>query len=375
MACAQFDGQVVRRDPEIRELLDRFVGVRIVQGNGMDLSLFQFDYDMSFAVFFLNADRTIYGRYGSRSHLPDEAHLDISMTGLAEAMKAVLALHAQYPANRDSLRAKTGPAPPYPVPEKMPGLMGKYRSELREGSPEAISQSCIHCHQIPVARMASHIRKREPMPSRLAFPWPMPEVIGLGLDRSRRATVKRVAPGSAAAKAGFRQGDDLRFLQGQPIISIADVQWVLHRAADTDTVAAEVLREGEQRRLTLTLEDGWRTKSDIGWRTSGWEYRRIALGGLRLEDVPEAERRKRGIADGAIALRVDYAGKFGKYGAARRAGFREDDVLISFDGRSRGWREQDLFFHVLKTKKKGDRIPVTILRGDREMELVITVQD
>ena len=42
--------------------MEQFVTVRMVQGNGMDLSLFQFDYDMSFAVFFLNADRTISGR-------------------------------------------------------------------------------------------------------------------------------------------------------------------------------------------------------------------------------------------------------------------------------------------------------------------------
>ena len=43
----------------------------MVQANGIDLSLFQFDYDLTFAAFFMNADRTIYGRYGIRPSQED----------------------------------------------------------------------------------------------------------------------------------------------------------------------------------------------------------------------------------------------------------------------------------------------------------------
>ena len=71
MACKGFDEQVVRHDPQIKNLMDQFVRVRIVQANGMDLSLFQFDLDLTFAVFLMNADKTIYGRFGSRSDQHD----------------------------------------------------------------------------------------------------------------------------------------------------------------------------------------------------------------------------------------------------------------------------------------------------------------
>src|SRR3954464_291296 len=40
-ACAQLDSQVVAKDSTVQKLLDEFVRVRIVQANGMDLSLFQ----------------------------------------------------------------------------------------------------------------------------------------------------------------------------------------------------------------------------------------------------------------------------------------------------------------------------------------------
>ena len=51
--------------------MDEFVCVRLVQANALDLTLFQFDYDLTFAVFFMNTDRTIYGRYGTRSERKD----------------------------------------------------------------------------------------------------------------------------------------------------------------------------------------------------------------------------------------------------------------------------------------------------------------
>ncbi len=66
--CVKLDDELVDQDPVLKPLLEKFVCVRIVSTNGLDLSLFQFDTDQSFAVFMLNADRTIYGRFGTRSH-------------------------------------------------------------------------------------------------------------------------------------------------------------------------------------------------------------------------------------------------------------------------------------------------------------------
>ena len=88
-ACQEFDDDVARRDPVIRDLLDKFICVRIVQANTMDLSHFQFDYDLSFAVFFLNTDLTIYGRFGTRSNRLESD--DISLAGLRAAMAEALA--------------------------------------------------------------------------------------------------------------------------------------------------------------------------------------------------------------------------------------------------------------------------------------------
>src|SRR5262245_40965952 len=94
-ACAKLDERVVERDPVIQDLLAQFVCVRIVHANGMDLSLFQFDYDQSWAAFFLNPDLTIYGRYGTRSH-QTESDYDVSLEGFADSMSAALVWHLRF---------------------------------------------------------------------------------------------------------------------------------------------------------------------------------------------------------------------------------------------------------------------------------------
>jgi len=113
--CVKLDDDLVDTDPRLRPLLEKFVRVRIISTNGLDLSLFQFDTDQSFAVFLLNADGTIYGRYGTRS---DQRHWtdDVSIEGLAKALDIAIELHKKYPANKTVLAAKRGPAPDFPVP-------------------------------------------------------------------------------------------------------------------------------------------------------------------------------------------------------------------------------------------------------------------
>ena len=83
--CVKLDDELIDQDPVIRPLMEQFVCVRQVSTNGLDLSLFQFDTDQSWAVFLLNADQTIYGRFGTRSHRT-EWYGDVSLSGMAKAL-------------------------------------------------------------------------------------------------------------------------------------------------------------------------------------------------------------------------------------------------------------------------------------------------
>jgi hypothetical protein len=365
-ACRGFDEQVASFDPRVRELLERFVRVRIPQGNGLDLALFQFDYDLSFYAFFLNADRTIYGRFGTRSTQEDKKG-DVSIAAFREAMEAVLDLHARYGEVKASLKAKTGSALEHKRPEEYPSLKGKYGPAIDyEKKPV---QSCIHCHQIRDAERLIYRGAKKPVPDKVLYPWPLPDVFGLFLDPTKRATVNGVLDGSAAQAGGFRVGDELAALQGQPLVSIADVEWVLHNAGDEGTLEARVRRGAEEKTLKIPLTPGWRRKSDISWRVSSWELRRMGTGGLLLEELPADERRRAGIADDSLALRVKHAGEYGDHATAKNAGVRNGDVIVAIDGSSARMRETDVLAYSVREKAPGDTIRLSILRGQEKKEI------
>jgi serine protease Do len=370
--CVKLDDDLVNKDPRIRPLLDRFVCGRVVSANGLDLSLFQFDTDQSFAAFLLNADGTVYGRFGTRSHRTAWAD-DVSVEGLARALEGALALHEQYPKNKAELAGKKGPPPEFATPEKYPFLKGRYGPQLDHG-PNVV-RSCIHCHQIGDAQRRWHRDRGAAISEKVLFPYPHPKAIGLILDPRERATVLRSEKDSPAERAGFQKGDAILKLEGQPLLSLADVQWVLHQGDPAGASLKAKVRRGEREvELTLTLPKGWRQRDDLSWRASSWELRRMVTGGLLLKSTPAEQRTKLGLADGDMALTVEHVGQYSPHDAAKRAGFQKGDVLVSFDGKTALHRESDLIAHALAQHKPGARIDVTILRGGKKMSLVLPIQ-
>ncbi len=361
--------QVARpQDSKLKKLLKKFVCVRVVQGNALDLELFQFDYDLTFAAFFMNADKTIYGRYGTRSS-QEKPERDISMRGFVSALEGALELHGKFPGIRKSLAAKQGGKPRYPTPDLYPTLK-RYTPLLNYGGK--VAQSCLHCHMINAAETELLRAKKAPLPDKLLYPWPLPGSVGLQLSPAERALVVSVAPASAAAEACFRHGDRILSLEGQPILSTADIQWVLHNAPAPAKLTAVVKRAEKTTRLKLRLDVDWRKSADISWRGSTWPLRRMGFGGMRLQDVWDGDRKKRGLE--GLALWVRHVGQYGAHRAAKDAGFRKGDIVIEFDGIRERLTESELLVHIFRKRKAGDLIPVKILRGNKRMSLRLPVR-
>lgn len=370
--CVKLDDDLIEQNAEVKPLLERFVCARIVSTNGLDLATFQFNTDQSFAVFFLNADGAIYGRFGTRSHRTDWQD-DVSVAGLAKAMQGALALHADYPANKTALAAKRAAKVPYASPERFPGLKAKYEAKLEFGS--LVVQNCIHCHQIGDAQRQEYREARKPLPTEVLFQFPHPKSIGLIFDPREMATVLRVIEGSPAAQAGCQAGDRIETLAGQPLLSMADVQWVLHQSPPAGAaLVAEVNRDGKRQELTLTLPAGWRTRDDISWRASTWNLRRMATGGLLVERLPDEEREPLKLSPVAMALRVKHVGQYGPHAAAKNAGFQQGDIIVAFDGRDDLPRETDLIAYAMQNHQPGERVKVALLRGGKQLELELPMQ-
>jgi hypothetical protein len=356
-ACQEFDDDVARGDPVIRDLMDEFVCVRIVQANRMDLSHFQFDFDQSFAIFLMNPDLTIYGRFGTRSQRPEGE--DISLKGLRKAMAEALRIHRNLPTIKQSLAGKQVKPSRFRTPRDYPILSERYRPELDYAGN--VARSCIHCHQIRDAERRLCRSTAQLVPDDVLFPYPDPEVLGLRMNPDELAKVTRVTAGSSAFHDGFKPGDEIIYLEGQPLVSVADIQWVLQNAPTTGLLRAKVRRDGKIIDRTVTLKEGWR-RGNISWRTTTWELRRLGLGGMKLESVDEEEIRQASLALDQMALRVIHVGEFGEHAVAKRAGFQKGDIIVSFDGQASSMTESQLLAYALQRKRPGDAVSVTVVR-------------
>jgi len=370
LACAGIDAQVLLHETELTPLLDQFVCVRVINANALDLSLFQFDYDLSFSTMFFSSDGTVYGRYGSWRHQKDAQ--DKTTAGFKRALEAALALHHGFPANKTSLAGKQGVPLPFKTPVDIPTLSEKYTLDLNWNGK--VVPSCVHCHQIGDALRLTYRDKVKPIPDEWIYFWPAPETIGLTLSAEHIARAESVASGSIADRAGLRPGDEIISLGGQPLISIADVSWVLHRAPETCSLAAVVKRGEREQALNLVLTTGWRNKSDISRRVGTWPMRGMVTGGLVLEDLGNEERGQRNLGNQQMALYVKSVGQYGKHAAGKNAGFQKEDVIVQIAGQSKRMSESELIGHLLQNHQAGEKVKATVLRGNERMELSLPMQ-
>lgn len=367
--CQKFDDDVARRDPIVRDLMDQYVCVRIPMANTLDLGQFQFDLDQSFAAFLMHPDGTIYARFGTRSNRPEED--DIALEGLRKAMAEALAMSKRHEEVKPRLAGKQPKPVKFRSPSEFPALAGKYQSRLDyEGK---VVQSCLHCHQVRDAERQMIRAANLPMPDEVLFPYPDPSIIGLTMDPKEMATIAAVAPGSAAERDGLKAGDRIVSLDGQPLLSIADLQWVFHNAAASARLDAEVVRDGQTKRLALTLDEGWRRGGNIAWRVSTWNLRRMGFGGMVLEDLSDEERRQARLGLAQMALRIKHVGEFGEHAIAKRAGFRKGDLVIGFDGLKDRRTETELLTHVMREKRPGDVLTIAVLRDGKPQDLSLTL--
>jgi S1-C subfamily serine protease len=195
------------------------------------------------------------------------------------------------------------------------------------------------------------------------------------LDPKFRATIKEVTGSSPAAAAGLMSGDRIIRMNGQPLLSTADVQWVLHNTpAAGGSIELQVARENQTVPVSLILKNGWRSNSDISWRVSSWGLRRMATGGMKLEPAPTEDESSKGKTTRPGGLRVAAVGQYGPHAAARNAGFQKDDLLIAVDNITALHSEADFMRYCLTEKKPGESVKIRLLRGNRELILDLPMQ-
>jgi len=358
--CAAFDADVANGNERVQQFArEKFVSVRQVEMKGVDLSLFQFDHDLNWAGMFINADGVVYARYGTQSAEGSDAYNSID--GLLNTMNRVLDLHANYPANLAELKGKRGAPKPVSSALELPGLRNpeKYAKQTERSN-------CIHCHNIHDAEH-QHALNTGTYSTEMLWKYPLPDNIGLKIDRTSGIRIKQVIADSAAAGAKIQQDEDIVHMNGQRITSIADMQWVLHHLPNTDTkVEVETSVTGNH---TVLLKAGWK-RSDFSWRGSMWNTPpRFEVWAPVLNADTQA---KLGIPATDTALEVRWINREGLGGQrAFNDGLREKDVIVALNGKPLHMNTKQFNVHLKLNYKVGDDVPLTVLRDGQRIDLKI----
>ncbi len=352
--CKGFDAEVANGSDTIANMAKKhFIPVRQVEMKAVDLDQFQFDHDLNWAAMFINADGTVYARYGTQSAEGADAYN--SITGLKNTMERVLELHKNYPNNKESLAQKRGPKKEIRSALELPGM-------ANAASLEGLTtrKNCIHCHMIHDAenRIA---QERGTFTNDNFYRYPLPQNIGLEIVRDHGTKIESIDPQGPASHSGLKIGEELKSVNGQAIASIADIQFVLHHLPNDD-VSLKIT--GSQTGAhEIPLKKGWKV-TDASWRGSNWSVTPNL--NTWAPPVDEKKRKSLNIPESQGALEVKYInGSKAPGQAVKKAGIRVGDVLIEMDGKPIAMTNQQWNLDIKMNYKIGDRLPLTYIRNGK----------
>lgn len=347
MSCKGFDEQVVRLDKEIADLTGKFVLARVTNMRGVDLSQFDFDYDLTWTGYFLNAEGKVYGRFGGRDGSNADAQL--TLAGLKHAMREALTAYQKEP-NAPAERLNK----PISRPEDFPAA-----KRLKEGA-------CIHCHNVYDFERDSLFSAGQWKKERV-WVYPPPKNLGIALDKNQQNRIQAVTPGSAAAQGGLQKGDLLRMVDGRSVASFADVQYALHRAPAFGTIKVTAEREGKPLSVSLALAPGWR-ESDLSWRGSMWSIPPTAS--VYGKDLTPEEKQALGLSPKALAFRQ---GDFVPRPAAK-AGIQGKDIILGLDDRSLEMNMLEFNTYIRLNFNVGDRVIYSVIRNGQRLKIPVVLE-
>lgn len=301
------------------------------------MRLFEFDFDVNWYVFFLNADETIYGRYGGRDASDPESR--ISFKGLRSAMANALEVHAN---------------PPKSSAKAAPIRAENYLAAKRH-------RGCIHCHNVNEFRRAD-LKAAGKWDRESVWVYPLPENIGLRLDIDAGNLIRQVEAGSAADAIGMKPGDRLRSLDGKPVASFADASYALHKAPAVGSITISWERSGQAMSGTITLADGWK-KTNLTWRPSMLDL--LPAVPFAGDDLTAAEKRRLGLAPDRAAFKQ--SGRVHSTLAA--SGIRLGDVIVGVDGTSVTGEIGDLLGYVRRNYLVNDVVTFDVLRDGQPVKV------
>jgi hypothetical protein len=327
--------------------------------NGVDFQRFEFDLDTTWSAFFTDSRLNIYSRFGGRDAGEPEERL--SVKSLLHTMDEVLDAHQRRLSDLEQDQQDKAPHDPRFQPAPQQSMTPQQIPLLAKNH-----QGCVHCHQIREYQFLQWSHDGVFSQQKL-FGWPLPETLGLELDRDHGHRIKHLTADTPASQAGLRTGDVVERVGDVPVRSEYDIRWALHRLPKQPHVPV-VVRRGTDRSaprdtVQLPLPSGWR-QTNLSWRKS---LRSVPLElGFRGYALTRSQLSKLELDPKRMAIRVT---SVKDRGLAKTLKLHKRDIIVSVaDRRARGTFyafQSDL----LGVYKPGDPVRLQVLRDGKPLTL------
>lgn len=169
-----------------------------------------------------------------------------------------------------------------------------------------------------------------------------------GEDRAGKATLTQITADGPAAKAGLKDGDAVIAADGKEVRDYAQLIEAIRGKEAGDKMALKISRGSETLEVAVTVEDrpgpaAPPPPSDIYM-------------GIQGEDGPQGGAR-------LIQITED--------GPAAKAGLEQGDIVQAIEGQKLA--NYDALTEAIRTRKAGDKIKVSIVRGSETKEVELTL--
>ncbi|MCX2778750.1 DegQ family serine endoprotease [Microbulbifer thermotolerans] len=188
----------------------------------------------------------------------------------------------------------------------------------------------------------------------------------MGLGKPNGALVAQVEAGAPADQAGIKVGDIITRFDGRKIMVSGDLPHVVGQTRPGSEVAVDLMREGRQKTVRLTVgalpgdegehQAGTSVPSGVGGRL-----------GLIVDEIPETLKQRWGVESGVLVKRVVP----GKPGA--KAGLRSGDIIAQL-----GFEEvEDLkdYNKVVEDLPADELLPIRFFRAGQPTFRTIQIDD
>ncbi len=360
--CAEFDKSVLEGGSALSPLLNQFVTVRLTDAAQLDDRIFRYrefqDLDLSWWGYFLSPEREIYGVFGGKDHVSDATR--ISEAAFVNSLNRVLKHH--YDPRRSSWKIDG------PGAETQGGLSGPKETGAFAGyaatRPWMSQQECVHCHQVGDLVHFENMENGTFDVRQLIQRWPLPENVGLIVDRDDGLLITEVAAGSAAESAGLKAGDRLGMAGGRKLYGQADFRGVLHRASyGPAEIPVAVRRDEEVIETTLETEDNWRA-AENSWRKTVYD----GIYGPRLGFFPIKGPRQ---GKGTLSIKPFMGpGKKAQENPWWSTGLRPNMEIVEVNGVSDDWNSRQFLTWFRVNHEVGDTVKVRV-KGGQEFSQVL----